>query len=225
MHWLRALYNSSIGRKFVVAVTGAIMVLFLIGHMLGNLQAFEGRGPAGGTPRLNAYAHLLRVEMPALWTVRIVLLAALILHVWTTILLTLENRKARPRRYAIHKKIETTLATRTMIWGGLALFAYVIYHIMHFTMGVVHRDLLTEGDVYDNVVRSFQVPWISGVYIVAQFFLYMHLQHGVESMFRTLGVDHPRYVAAARVFGHLLALVVALGFIAVPVGVLAGAIR
>lgn len=225
MGWLRDFYQSSIGQKWVVAVTGAIMVLFLIGHMLGNLQAFEGRGEPGHAPRLNSYAHLLRLEMPLLWTIRLGLLAALVLHVLTTVRLTLANRRARPEAYAKHRKLETTLATRTMIWGGLALGAYVVYHILHFTTGTVHRDLYEHLNVYDNVVRSFSVPAISAVYILAQFCLYMHLQHGILSMFQTLGVSHPRYVTGARILGHVLALIITLGFVAVPVGVLAEWIR
>jgi succinate dehydrogenase / fumarate reductase cytochrome b subunit len=220
MSWVRSFYGSSIGKKFVVASTGAIMILFLIGHMLGNLQVFEGRGPTVETTRLNQYAHLLRLEMPLLWTIRLVLLAAVILHVWTTIQLWLENRAARPEGYSNKQSVQSTLYSRTMIYGGLALFTYLVYHILHFTVGAVHKGLLEHGDVYGNVVRSFRVPAISVVYIVAQVFLYMHLRHGFQSLFRTLGVSHPRYVAMLERLGLVVALVITLGFIAVPLAVL-----
>lgn len=220
MSWIRSFYGSSIGKKFVVASTGAIMILFLLGHMLGNLQVFEGRGPTIETTRLNEYARLLRLEMPVLWTIRLVLLGALALHVVTTVQLTVQNRAARPDGYVVKKVVRSGLTSRTMIWGGLALFAYVVYHILHFTVGSVHAGMFEHGDVYGNVVRSFQVPVISIVYIVAQVFLYMHLRHGFQSLWRTLGVSHPRYVALAEGAGLVISLVIALGFISVPLAVL-----
>lgn len=220
--------GTTVAKKVVVAVTGFGMVLFLIGHMLGNLQAFEG------AEKLNGYAELLRIEPVLLWAIRLGLLAFVLAHVYATISLNIESRAARPVKYHTKKTLAATPASRTMLYGGIALFFYIVYHILHFTTRSVHTALVsstytTDGhvhpDVFANVVRSFQNPIISAVYIAAQIFLFFHLTHGVQSAFRTVGVTHPRYLAIAKTGGQILALVIVLGFIAVPVGVLAGIIE
>ena len=228
MGWMGALFRSSIGRKATVAVTGLGMVLFLIGHMLGNLRAFEG------PESLNSYAEFLRIEPPLLWTIRIGLLVLVLVHAFLTVTLTLENSAARPRKYVKAARVESTVASRTMIYGGIALALYVVYHILHFTTRSVHRTLVGNSymkggeahvDVYANVVQSFQNPVISVIYIVAQVFLFLHLVHGVQSALRTLGVNHPTYVTMGRRIGIALALIICVGFTLVPVGVLAGIIK
>ena len=225
MNPLRRFYASSIGKKIVVAVTGGLLVLFLVGHMLGNLLAFEGRGGTPETTKLNEYAELLRVEPALLWALRLVLLTAAVLHILTTIKLTLDNRAAKGSRYAVTRRRSATLASRTMIYGGLLLAAFIVYHILHFTTGSVHRGLFEHGMVYDNVVRSFRNPLIVGAYLLAQAFLFLHLTHGIASLAETLGVRHPRYLALFRRGGPILALVFLVGFTSVPVAVLLGVIR
>ena len=224
MSWLGTFYGSSIGKKTIVAATGALMVLFLVGHMLGNLQVFAGRGPTPETTKLNEYAELLRFEMGILWAIRIGLLAIVVIHVITVIKLDLENRKARPDRYAVRRYEKANAFSRTMLWGGLAVLAYIVYHILHLTAGVAHPGLFEHGMVYDNVIRSFQDPLIAGVYVLAGIFLYFHLYHGTVSLFQTLGVSHPRHIATLEKVGHGLAAIIVLGFVSVPIGVLLGVV-
>lgn len=225
MSWIGAFYSTSVGKKAVVAITGLIMVLFLMGHMMGNLLVFEGRGPDVESTKLNEYSALLRTEMLVLWAIRAVLLSALVLHVATTIRLVAENRAARPDGYARRTYRKANVYSRTMAWGGLALFGYIVYHILHLTAGVAHPGLFTPHDVYSNVVRGFQNPMISGVYIAATVALFFHLTHGVQSLFRTLGVNHPRHLEGIQAGGRALAAILVLGFLSVPVSVLLGIVK
>jgi len=228
MSTLGRFYRSSIGQKIVVAVTGAILVLFLIGHMLGNLQVFEGRGPTVESTRLNEYGRLLRVEPAVLWTIRLALLLAAVLHVWTTIRLTLANRRARQVSYAMKKSQAATLSSRTMIWGGLLLFAFIVLHILHFTTGQVlpsQMERFGHEDVYARVVASFQNPVIALLYAAIMIVLFFHLRHGITSGLETLGVTNPRCLAMARKGGPALAALIVLGFLAVPVLLWLGVVR
>ncbi len=219
MSWLGTFYATSIGKKIVVALTGLVMVAYLIAHMLGNLQVFAGRGPTIEATKLNEYARLLRVEMGLLWAIRLALLGALVLHVVTTIKLSAENRAARRQRYAQRSYRSASLYSRTMVWGGIALFAYVIYHLLHLTLGSAHPGLFVHGDVYGNVIRSFQQPAIVAVYLFATVALYFHLHHGAASLVDTLGVSHPRHRIALRTVARVSAVVICAGFAAVPLGV------
>lgn len=224
MSWVSTFYDSSIGKKVIVAVTGTIMVLFLVGHMLGNLQVFAGRGPTSETTKLNEYAELLRFEIGVLWAIRIALLSTVMLHVATVIRLRSENSSARNQNYAVRHYQKANAFSRSMFWGGLAILAYIVYHILHLTMGVAHAGLFVPGEVYENVIRSFQNPLIAGVYVIATVCLYLHLFHGTVSLFQTLGVSHPRHLELVRKLGHGLAAVIVLGFASVPIGVLLGVV-
>jgi succinate dehydrogenase / fumarate reductase cytochrome b subunit len=212
--------TSSIGRKVVMAVTGAILVVFVLGHMVGNLQVYLG------PEALNRYGALLRqlLHGAGLWVVRAVLLAAVSLHVWSAASLTLESRRARPVGYRETKWKESTYASRTMRWGGVILLLFVIYHLLHFTTGAAHPDFV-EGDVYHNFVAGFRSVPASLVYIFAMLALGLHLRHGVWSMFQTLGVSHPRYMRLARAGAWLFAVLVVVGNISFPIAVLAGIVK
>ncbi len=225
MSALAKFYASTIGKKIVVATTGLMMVLFLLGHVLGNLLVYEGRGDTPATTKLNEYGELLRMEPAFLWTVRLVLLVTVVLHIVTTISLTRRNREARGTGYAVTRHKRASLASRTMIWGGMLLAVFIVYHILHFTAGAVHRGFFVHGDVYSNVVRSFQNPFIAGAYLLAMVFVFLHLQHGIASLAETLGVSHPRYVALLRKGGPALAFLIVLGFSSIPIGVLIGLIQ
>ncbi len=220
--FLKEFYASTVGKKVIVAVTGLFLIGFLLAHMVGNLQLFAGRGETIATTKLNEYAELLRAEMALLWMARFALLGALALHVSATIQLTLQNRAARPIGYARNEAVQATWASKMMIWGGLALFFFVSYHILHFTAGDVHSDLFTPGDVYGNVVLSFQNGWISAAYLLGQMALFFHLYHGVLSGFRTLGLSSDAYLALAHKLGIALALLITVGFSLTPIAVLAG---
>jgi len=212
--------QSSIGRKVVMAVTGAILVVFVIGHMVGNLTVYLG------PEALNGYAVFLRkfLHGSALWIVRAVLLVSVILHIWSATSLTLDSRRARPKGYRELEWKESTYASRTMRWGGVIILLFVIYHLLHFTFGTAHPSFV-EGDVYHNFVTGFRSVPVSIVYIFAMLALGLHLRHGVWSMFQTLGVSHPRYIAMARAAAWVVAVVVVVGNVSFPIAVLTGIVK
>ena len=220
MEATRGFIRSSIGRKVVMAVTGVILVGFVIAHLLGNLQVYLG------PEAMNNYAVWLRQVLhgTGLWIARAVLLVAVILHIWSAASLTLSSRRARPIGYREQKWRESTYASRTMRWGGVIILLFVIYHILHMTTGTVHQSFI-EGDVYHNFVAGFRVVPVSLFYIFAMLALGLHLRHGVWSMFQTLGVSHPRSIRAAHVLAWIVAIVIVVGNISFPLAVLAGVVR
>ncbi len=212
-------WNATIGKKVVMAVSGAVLFLFLIGHLLGNLQVFEG------AERFNAYAKFLRIEPVLLWSVRAGLLVMVTLHIWASFQLLLLNKmEARPVGYVKRKNIGSNYASRTMYWSGPIIGAFVIYHLMQFTWGVGGTPF-EEGKAYENLVAGFQVPAISIFYIIAMAMLMTHLYHGIWSMFQTLGVNHPRYTPMLRNFAKVVSIVLFLGFTSIPVGVMTGIVH
>jgi succinate dehydrogenase / fumarate reductase cytochrome b subunit len=225
MNPLARLFGSTIGKKAVMAVTGFILVGYLVLHMLGNLKAFQG------SEALDAYAHHLRVlgepilgNGQALWLVRLVLLASVGLHIWSAAALTVRNRTARPVGYKKFASETSTFASRTMVWGGVIIALYVIYHILHFTTGQAHADF-RPGAVYANVVHAFRSWPVAGVYIFTNLVVGLHLYHGFWSALRTLGANNPQFEGLRRGAAAAAALVITAGFISVPAAVLAGFIR
>ena len=213
-----AFFGSTVGKKMVMAVTGIFLVLFVIGHMIGNLQVYLGREP------LNHYAELLRElgHGGLIWVFRGTMLVAVGLHVWAATALTLGSWAARPTGYRRRQVwVESTYASRTMRWGGPLLLIFIIYHLLHLTTGQAHGSFVA-GDVYHNVVAGFSVWWVSGFYILAQLALGLHLYHGVWSMLQTLGLSHASYNRVRTVIALLIALVIAVGNISIPVAVLTG---
>jgi succinate dehydrogenase cytochrome b subunit len=220
------LWRSTIGKKAIMALTGVILFAFVIGHMLGNLQIFLG------PERINAYGKMLHDNVALLWTVRVVLLVALVLHVVTSVQLTARNKAARPVEYQAHRYRAASYASRTMLWSGLLVAAFVLYHILHLTTGTAHPDKfrMLEGskhamDVYHNVTTGFRVWYITLAYVVAQVLLGLHLSHGAWSFFQSLGVNHPRYTPLLRLGGRGLAFLVVAGNMIVPLAVLAGWVK
>ena len=224
--------RSSIGAKLVMAITGLGLVVFVLGHLAGNLQVFLGQ------EALNHYAEKLR-EYPAfLWVARLGLLALVALHIAAAVRVTRANRSARPQRYAKRKSQEASFAARTLMVSGVLIALYVVYHLLHFTTHDVHagyaghtdaqgryemdRDPQGRHDVYSMVVASFQNPMISIVYVVAMLMLSMHLSHGIGSFMQTLGWGHPRYNRSVRLLGPVTAIVIGIGYISIPVAVLLG---
>jgi succinate dehydrogenase / fumarate reductase cytochrome b subunit len=212
------LWDSTNGKKAVMAVSGFILFLFVLGHMLGNLQVFEG--PA----QFNRYAQLLRTLPEGLWAVRIILLIMVVLHIVAAVQLALRKRTARPIGYAKRKPIGSTYASRTMYWSGPIIFAFIVYHLLDLTSGNLNPNFI-EGDVYHNVIASFSNPFVSAWYIFAMVLLAFHLRHGLWSMFNSLGLTHPRYTPALRRAATFFAVVIFLGFISVPIGVLTGIVK
>lgn len=215
--------QSTVFRKIVVALTGLALIGFLFVHMVGNLQVFAGPGATIETTKINEYAAFLKKEAVVLWGARLFLLAMIAIHILTTISLTQHNREARPQGYEV-RKTYSSAASRMMIFGGLAIMFYVIYHILHFTTGTVHTGLYQPHDVYGNLIRSFQDPLIVFVYVAAQIALFGHLYHGAVSLFRTLGVSNPTHVRYVKGFGIALSVIICGGFISIPVGIWLGAV-
>jgi len=219
MNRLGAFWNSSVGKKAVMAVTGIIGVLFVIGHMVGNLQVFQG------ADRLNAYGHLLHGPLNELvWGARVVLLLALVLHVLAAYQLTIQNRAARPIGYAVRTSQVSTLASRTLRWGGVLLLAFIIYHLLDLTIGTVNP-AFQEGDVYANLLGSMHRPLIAVFYIVAMAALGLHLYHGAWSSLRTLGVAQASASPLKRRAAVVIAIIIAVGFAVVPLAVLLGVVK
>lgn len=213
-------WDSTNGKKVVMAVTGAIMFAFVIGHMAGNLQIFEG--PA----KLNAYGHFLHSIGELLWPVRIVLLVSVALHVTATVQLALRKKAARPVGYSRKEAIASSYASRTMYWSGPIVLAFIIFHLLQFTAGYIHPESqFIEGDVYHNVVAGFQVWWVSVWYIFSVSLLGLHLRHGFWSMFQSLGLHHPKHTPVLKSLAALIAIVIVLGYISIPISVLLGFVK
>ncbi|NIP28560.1 MAG: succinate dehydrogenase cytochrome b subunit [Phycisphaerae bacterium] len=218
------LYRSSVGKKAVMAVTGLIWIGFIIFHMYGNLKVF------GGSAYFNEYSEGLReIGAPIfghthlLWLARIVLLGAIVLHIWAAIDLSRQSLLGRPMRYSKFTTIQATFASLTMRWGGAVIFFFIIYHLLHFTFGTpgIHNDFIP-GDPYHNLVTGFQFIPASIFYILGVIALGFHLYHGTWSMFQTLGFNNQTYTKPIRALALIFALVIALGFISIPVAVMVG---
>jgi succinate dehydrogenase / fumarate reductase, cytochrome b subunit len=224
-------FRTSVGSKFLMSLTGLGLIGFVIVHMVGNLLVFAGRDA------LNSYAHMLKENGEILWFARGALLTIFVVHVILGIRLTLANRAARPVRYKFEDTVQASQASRQMLLTGLVLLAFIIYHLAHFTFGLVHRSdfELTQPlagdsahqrqDVYGMVVGGFQDPLITIIYVVAMIFLWLHLWHGGSSWFQSIGLNHPRYWPAIKCVGPVIATVVLIGNCSMPLAVLIGIIR
>lgn len=218
MIWIRRFYGSTVGKKIVMAVTGVIFTGFVVGHVAGNLLVFKS------PEALNAYGAFLKSSAVVLWGVRLTLLASVVLHAHSAYALTRLAGAARTEPYTGLRAQAGTWSARTMRWGGVFLLLFVVYHLLHFTVGSVHPSF-SHTDVYGNVVAGFQVPWVAAVYVAAMLALGLHLHHGVWSLFQTLGLNHPHLNLARRQLGTALAVLVPAGFIAIVLGVAFGFVR
>jgi succinate dehydrogenase / fumarate reductase cytochrome b subunit len=212
------LWGSTVGKKALMALSGAALLLYVFFHLLGNLQVYAGQA------QLDGYARLLHLSPQLLWTVRVVLLLALAVHVLAGLQLWLRARRARPVAYAAHRTEDSSVASRTMIWSGVLIFAFVVYHLLDLTVGILHPDF-REGEVFHNVLVSFGQG--SGVlaYLVAMAALGFHLWHGVYSAFQSLGMGGRRLTPAVRRCAAALAVILSLGFASIPLAVLVGVVR
>jgi len=221
MSWIKRGLTSSVGLKFLMALSGLLLVLFTIGHMLGNLQVFLGR------EQLNAYAGHIQGLGGLLWVIRLGLFVVFAIHVLTGVVLTLRNWAARPVPYAQQEALQSTIFSRTMIWSGLALFAFIVYHLLHFT--ILPKDpvlLLPDGhvDVYGMVIAGFEQPAVTITYVIAMLLLGFHLMHGISSLFQSMGWNAPRYQGFTSKLGTVIASILVLGNVAMPVCVLLGVV-
>ena len=208
-------YQAAIGKKIIMAVTGLILFGYVVGHLAGNLQIYAG------PEQINRYAEFLHSKPALLWTVRMVLLTAVALHIISSLQLWLLNRAARPVRSLKLANDPAGYASRTMLWSGPIIAAFVVFHILHLTTGSVNLPF-RRLDVYNNVVNGFRIVPVSIAYITAMALLCLHLYHGVWSMFQTLGVSHPRYSLLLKRIAAAFAVLIAAGNISIPVSVMAG---
>jgi len=228
MSSLLATFRSSLGSKYLMAVTGVILMLWVTAHLIGNLQVFPF---LGGRTAVNDYAVFLKSHPGLLWTSRIVMSVVLLVHVLTGIRLARGNQSARPVPYRKSSTIQASMASRSMLLTGLCVAAYLVYHLLHFTLGVTNQDHfhsreivagVERHDVYTMVVLGFQQPLIALAYLVAMVLLALHLSHGASSFFQTLGIHHARYNGILRKVGPVLGSVIAAGFMSIPIAVWAG---
>ena len=218
---------SSIGKKWIVALTGLVLVAYVLGHLAGNLQIF-----LPNKARINAYGAFLHGLGPLLWAIRAFLLACLVIHIVTTIQLAIENRRARPDRDEGARYRKATWEGRSMVMSGLIVLCFVIFHILHFTTNTIRpdfanlRETLPDGterhDVFRMVVLGFQQPAASCFYILGMILLCMHLSHGFGSVVQTLGLNSSRLEPVLVNGGRLLAVIICLGYIAIPIAVMTG---
>jgi succinate dehydrogenase / fumarate reductase cytochrome b subunit len=219
MSRLRLLWDSSVGKKVILALSGLIWLAYLITHVLANLFVFQG------PVKINAYSAFLHGTGGALWVARLVLLAALLLHITAAIQLAARSQDARPTGYAAGRKPQvSTLASRTMRWGGALILLFLVFHILHFTVGTAHPDFV-EGNPYHNVASGFHNPLVVAFYLIAMAAVGLHLYHGVWSSGRSLGMSSPSPHPLRRTVALVLALLVWLGFTIIPIAVYAGVVR
>ena len=208
-------YQTTIGKKIVMAVTGVMLFGFVVTHLLGNLQFYLGR------ETMNHYAVTLRSMPGLLWPARAGLLLAVILHITASIQLTALKNAARPIGYVKKAVVQASLASRTMMWSGPIVLAFLIFHLLHLTWGTVHPNF-QDVHPYENMVIGFQVIPVAIFYVVAVSMLGLHLYHGVWSMFQTVGVNHPRYTPLLKKFAAYASILLVLGFISIPIAVATG---
>jgi succinate dehydrogenase / fumarate reductase cytochrome b subunit len=224
--FLSAFLHSSVGRKMMVAVTGIILILFVVGHLLGNLQIFLG------PEWINAYSQHLRDLGPLLWLIRGILLATVILHIYFTILLAIENRRARPERYRDRNYVKASWASRHMVMSGLVVLGFIIFHLLHFTarkfnpqFPLLKLDPLNRYDVYSMMVYGFQNIYVSIFYVVGLFLLTLHLTHGSSSFFQSLGLNDKKLTPRLALSGRIFAWLLFVGYTSIPVAILLGLIK
>jgi succinate dehydrogenase / fumarate reductase cytochrome b subunit len=230
MSFIFDFYRSPMGKKIVMAVTGLMLFGFIFGHMVGNLKLYKG-ADAEGVYALDHYAEGLRVmgapvfgHGELLWLARIGLLVAVFLHILSAYQLTRISRKARPIGYREQRPQAATYASRTMRWGGVILVLFIIYHLLHLTLGSVHESFVA-GQVHANVVKGFSNPLISAFYMVAQLALGLHLYHGLWSLFQTLGISGKNINIFRQRFAAAFALIVTVGNLSFPIAVLSGLVK
>jgi len=221
MQTLLYYYSTTLGKKFVVAVTGLVLFAYVLVHMAGNLQLYAGPS------LINAYADFLHSAqaLPLLWGTRTVLLAAVILHMTATLQLWIDNLGTRPVKYAVREYRESAVSARFMIVSGPAIGLFVVYHVLHLTTHMVTPAPVVEGDLFGTIVAGFSVWYVSAVYIAAMLALGLHFWHGLWSWFQTLGLAHPQYNPGRRLFARVLTVLVIAGNISFPVSVLSGLVK
>jgi succinate dehydrogenase / fumarate reductase, cytochrome b subunit len=228
--WLNTVFTTTVGMKVIVAVTGTILVGYVIVHLIGNLKIFAG------PDSINSYAKFLKDQGPFLWTLRIGLLTVFVLHILFAIRVKSRSAAARPIGYHYSATIQTSAASRFMLMTGLVILAFVVFHLAHYTLAVVVgtqegvnyldlKDASGRHDVYRMMIAGFSSPVICLFYLVAQIVLFFHLSHGIGSVFQTLGLNSPRMQRAVKKFSYGVAFLILLGNSLIVIGVWAGWVK
>ena len=228
-------YEAYIGKKFVMAATGVILFGYVIGHLAGNLQIYVPPRVVDGeyVYQINNYARFLHSNAGLLWAVRTLLLTAVGLHIWSSVQLWLQKRRARPIGYVKKDDVPSAYASRTMMWSGPIIGAFIVFHILHLTTGSVglgfqEPTMGVGGEeqfyAFQNLVHGFRNPAVAIAYVVAIVLLSMHLYHGIWSMFQSVGISHPRLTPVLQRIAHWGSVLIAVGYISIPIAVLLGVI-
>ena len=222
---LLVFFKSSIGKKWIAGISGALLVLFVIAHLAGNLTIYIGPYGEG----INVYAETLHASPLILWGARGGLALVFVVHILTTLSLVVENRRARPQRYAVNARVQSTIFVRTMALSGLVVLSFIIFHVLQFAAGLSPHshlyDLDGRHDVAAMIILSFQDPWVSGFYLLSLVLLGMHLSHGISSLFQTFGLSGRKAFGLIKHATLLVAWVLMLGFATIPVASLTGYLK
>ena len=220
-----ALLQSSLGKKYLVGLTGLVLFCFVLAHLIGNLQIFLG------AESINRYGNFLKTNPEILWSSRLGLIVVLVIHVWTTILLAIQNRAARNQDYAIHASLDVTAASKSMVLtGGIVIF-FVAFHLAHYTFMVTHpefkdlHDGLGRHDVYRMMILGFSDPKVTGFYLIGVGFLSFHLSHGVQALFQTIGFETESNQLWIRRFAWAVSWLIFIGYVSIPVSILTGVVQ
>ena len=227
MKIIKAIFQSSLGKKYLMALSGFFLFLFVIGHLIGNLQIFLG------PEAINRYGHFLQGNLELLWPVRIVLLVILVVHIWAASKLSVENKVARPVGYARYEPKGSTYASRTMLMSGIIAFVFIVYHLLHYTAQVKYINLTDQDftafldaekrhDIFKMMVVGFSNRWVSAFYILGIGLLCLHLSHGASSMFQSMGWKNDAYRPFLDKAARVVALLIFIGYISIPIAVLCG---
>jgi succinate dehydrogenase / fumarate reductase cytochrome b subunit len=230
MNIITHIFGSSLGKKYIMAVTGGVLFLFVLGHLVGNLQIFLG------PEAINRYGHFLQSNPELIWPARISLILMVGLHIWSAIMVSLENKAARPVSYAAYQPLGSTYASRTMLVSGIIVFVFIIYHLLHYTAQVQYLNLTGQNfvdftdpekrhDIFKMMVVGFSNPWVSGFYILGIGLLFLHLSHGASSMFQSLGWKNEAYRPFLDKAARGVAVVIFIGYISIPVAILLGYLK
>ena len=233
MNIITHVFNSSLGKKYIMAVTGSVLFLFVIGHLVGNLQIFLG------PEAINRYGHFLQSNPELIWPARLGLLLMVGLHIWSATLISLENKAARPVGYEVYQPVGSSYASRTMLVGGSIVLVFIVYHLLHYTAEVQYLNFSGQDfaafmekppgqvpaerhDIFKMMVVGFSKPLVSGFYVLGLALLCLHLSHGASSMFQSLGWKNEAYRPFLDNAARVVAVVIFLGYTSIPVAILCG---
>jgi succinate dehydrogenase / fumarate reductase cytochrome b subunit len=233
MNIITHVFKSSLGKKYVMAVTGFVLFLFVLGHLAGNLQFFLGQ------EAINRYGHFLQSNPELIWPARLTLLLMVGLHIGSATMVSLENKAARPVGYAVYQPVGSSYASRTMLLGGSVVFVFIVYHLLHYTAEVQYLNFTGQNfaafmeklpgqvpperhDIFKMMVVGFSNAWVSGFYVLGLALLCLHLSHGASSMFQSLGWKNEAYRPFLDNAARVVAVVIFLGYTSIPVAILCG---